>query len=676
MPKTYGKRICPFCNKGFEATHPRQRVCKDDHFAPCPRCGKPVKIIDTSYASFLKSGPKLCKECSIAVVSEKRKNRPAEEKQKTLEKRKQTNLQRYGTEFASQNPDIHQKAVDTFRKNYGVDWVFASKDIQEKSRLTLNKTHGVDRPMQSSEIASNVSEKLKANADVLKVQREETCIERYGVPNAMQNPEITERCFASIEAKYGTRGAISIPEIQNKIREHNLAKYGVEWITQSENVKDTIRKNNMSVYGVEYPQQLPQFKEQFKQTIQERYGVDAPMQSAEIREKSRQTCLTKYGVPVVPKSSNYKMQRVSNPNQLKQWEQFLDSPRAYIQSYYSEPVSVFELCQQLGVTDTPIYEVIQRENLSDIVKHRASKIECEVASYLNQVKSDLNVIHNSRNIINPLELDLYLPDYQIAIECNPTATHNSSILDPWGGLPKEPSYHVHKTKECEKNEVFLFHIFGYEWTHRQDQIKSMLRNLVNCSERKIYARNTCVVELPAKQCADFLNANHRQGSLDCKIRLGLVENSSDELVAVMTFNKPRPGMGQKSDDNTSIYELSRFCSLCNTRVVGGASKLFSYFCKIYKPAKVISFSDRAHTRGSLYDTLGFTRVRESDPGYVWVNYKTDEYLHRTRCQKANLPKLFNEPSLDIEHQTEKEIMRSHGYVQVFDCGVVRWEWSP
>ena len=51
------------------------------------------------------------------------------------------------------------------------------------------------------------------------------------------------------------------------------------------------------------------------------------------------------------------------------------------------------------------------------------------------------------------------------------------------------------------------------------------------------------------------------------------------------------------------------------------------------------------------------------------------YLNRLSTQKKNLRKLFNDPELDIENQTEQQIMSSHGFVQVFDSGTIRWEYT-
>ena len=143
----------------------------------------------------------------------------------------------------------------------------------------------------------------------------------------------------------------------------------------------------------------------------------------------------------------------------------------------------------------------------------------------------------------------------------------------------------------------------------------------------------------------------------------------------MTFSRPRKFMGKLEDSNTSDWELVRFCNMCGTSVVGGASKLFKYFTRTHPFDVIYSFSDIAHTRGTLYKKLGFTFIHRSTPNYVWVSIKDDSYYTRVKCQKHNLPKLFDDPSIDIANNTESHIMIEHGYVQVFDSGCIRWEYS-
>lgn len=111
--------------------------------------------------------------------------------------------------------------------------------------------------------------------------------------------------------------------------------------------------------------------------------------------------------------------------------------------------------------------------------------------------------------------------------------------------------------------------------------------------------------------------------------------------------------------------------------MGGASKLFTHYLNNIhsdESGKIISFSDRAHTRGNLYSKLGFVPVNSSNPGYVWVSMIDDSYYNRVSCQKRNLQKLFNDTSIDVDNQTERQIMESRGYAQVFDSGTIRWEY--
>ena len=300
-------------------------------------------------------------------------------------------------------------------------------------------------------------------------------------------------------------------------------------------------------------------------------------------------------------------------------------------------------------------------------------MEDEIITYLKSLSTDIEIIHNSKKEITPLELDIYLPEYKFAIECNPTITHNSSFKDPWGQNPKQYMYHKQKSDMCEEKGIQLFHIFGYEWTYKKEIIKSMIANDLGFTSNRLYARNTEVCEITSDECKEFLNTNHRQGNTFASIRLGLKDKKTNELVSVMTFNKIRSTIGKNS--RFDGYELSRFCSKLDTLVIGGASKLFKYFLNNFPGIDIVSFSDKAHTSGKLYQVLGFHKVSESTPSYVWVNMKDDSYYTRVTCQKKNLCKLFHDNSIDVENKTEKQIMEEHGYAQVFDSGVIRWEYT-
>ena len=199
----------------------------------------------------------------------------------------------------------------------------------------------------------------------------------------------------------------------------------------------------------------------------------------------------------------------------------------------------------------------------------------------------------------------------------------------------------------------------------------MLRNLIGCNSTKVYARQCEIREVNSKDAFDFLMANHRQSGVHSKFRYGLYYN--DELVSLMTFGKMRNTLGIGNEDLSDCWELVRFCNKLNTSVVGGASKLFKHFIKVHNPVRIRSFSDRAHTKGTLYKTLGFSAISQSSEQYVWVNLADNKAYNRVNAQKHNLKKFFKDDTLDLT-KTERQIMEEHGYVQVFDSGTITWEW--
>ena len=67
-------------------------------------------------------------------------------------------------------------------------------------------------------------------------------------------------------------------------------------------------------------------------------------------------------------------------------------------------------------------------------------------------------------------------------------------------------------------------------------------------------------------------------------------------------------------------------------------------------------------------------MTKSNPGYVWVATATDIAYNRVNAQKHNLKHFLHDDTIDLA-KTEKQIMEEHGFVQVFDSGTIRWEWS-
>jgi len=273
------------------------------------------------------------------------------------------------------------------------------------------------------------------------------------------------------------------------------------------------------------------------------------------------------------------------------------------------------------------------------------------------IKENYNgeIIVNTKNIISPYELDIYIPEFNFAIEYDGIFFHSIGKHNFFKNIDKK--YHLMKTELCEDKNIHLFHIFSNEWLNpkKQDIWKSkILIKLHSNKIKKLDARKCIIKEIDYKTSKEFLENNHLQGYTQDKIRYGLFYNN--ELVSVMTFGKSR-------FDKNIEYELLRFSSKINHKVIGGASKLLKYFERNYKPKSIISYANRRWSKGNLYEKLGFEFIKNTNPNYFY--YKDRKLYNRLKFQKHKLKDLLE--NFD-ENKTEYENMLDNNYRIIFDCG--------
>lgn len=345
--------------------------------------------------------------------------------------------------------------------------------------------------------------------------------------------------------------------------------------------------------------------------------------------------LEKYGV------SNIKYLNVDIPIETK--EQMI----SIINSFENKP-SYAEIAELTGYsTNSPIIQKVKRWGLEDKIDYRKSPLESKIADFLDS--NGIKYTRNDRNILAPKELDFVIEDKKIAIEVNDTWTHNSTTEH----FQKDKKYHLNKTQEAKEKGYYLIHIFEYEL----NKIDLVLSPVLD--KKRIFARKCKVMRPTPKETRAFLEKYHRQGAGSyCSINVGLEFNG--ELVQVMNFRRAR-------NSTEGDYELYRLCSKNDIIVVGGASKLFSHSLGILDSNKIYSYCDMAHNLGGVYEKLGFHLLRESEPNYKWVHLKKQDVLSRESTMKHKLVEAGFDPN-----KTEKEIMVSRGYVQVFDSGNQVW----
>lgn len=407
----------------------------------------------------------------------------------------------------------------------------------------------------------------------------------------------------------------------------------------------------MSKYGVSNNGQLSHAIETRKELYSNKEAV------SKITQQVKQTKLELYG------DENY-----NNINQIKEtwkekytmdyWAERLDNEdykHLYDKEYMENLIKQhdpIEISNMLNVHVQTVYRYLNTHGIRDPYK---SMTEIELVGFLQSLGIS-NIIRNTRKLIpSGKEIDIYLPDYNLAIEYDGVYWHHEDVPHI------TRTYHKDKFIECQILGIQLITIFSTFWINKKDIVKQLLINKLGINTTSIFARKCIIKSLETYEIKDFLNSNHIQGYTTSSINYGLYHN--DELISVMTFGKcnSRIGIGKQEDG----FELIRYAS--SKRVVGGASKLLNHFIKEHRPNKIVSYSNNEWSDGNMYKVLGFELETEIKPSYCYISPNGSKMYHRFNYSKQKLVKKGFDKSL-----TEREITKQLKLLKLWDCGKKRW----
>lgn len=361
-------------------------------------------------------------------------------------------------------------------------------------------------------------------------------------------------------------------------------------------------------------------------------------------EKRKATCIEKFGADNIKSINPYL-------NQLRD-KGLCESLYAKYDRSMHKLVEVTELSEKTIRIYLHAHEIIDKKKTIG---------EIEIFDYLKSLGiTEDEIIIGDRKILNGKELDFYLPKYNLAIEYNGVHWHAESEYN----LRIDKNYHLNKVKECNSKGILLLHVYCFQWQYKNQIVKNRIKTKLQLNNHRIFARKTIIREIPNSEYQNFLKTYHIQGSVVSAVKIGLF--SGDNLVAVIGFSKSRSIIGKKNTDDENTWELLRYCSV--GVVVGGLSKLLTYFKKLYKPTLIRTFSDNSWNTGKSYEVVGFKKVKETTPGYWYYKIGDTSMQHRSNFTKKKLIKL------GFDHNsTESEIMKQMKYYKLWDCGNSVWE---
>lgn len=602
----------------------------------------------------------------------------------TNEKKKLTNLKKFGTEWASQNKEISLKTKKTNLDRWGTEVALHSVELKNKINENNIKKWGASHPMKSDKLKFSIKknnlekwgfESVLQN-DEVREKIKKTNLERYGVENPLQNYEIREKikktnlerygdenynnrekCLLTNLERYG-KHFTQTSEYINKLKITSIEKYGEEFPSKSDLVKKKIKKTKLNRHGNENYNNI----DKIKSTNLLRWGDESALKNKEVRKKIELTNLEKYGFKTNLMTEDIILKRLESSYKnnkhrcISKYEKII--PTEYQILDYDDGIFIIKHTDhEFNIGIGLIYDRLKISN-ECVICTKCNPLNSNSSSGENEIKKWLESIgvaveSKRRDILNGKEIDIYLEEYKLGIEFNGLFWHSDRFKNKW--------YHRSKTEECNLLDIDLIHIFEDDWVHKKDIIKSIIKNRIGINGIKIYARSCQISEISHKACKKFLEDNHIQGYARSKFKYGLFKDG--ELISVMT-------LGERKTNSKSEFELIRFCNKLNTTVIGSASKLLKHFINVEKyKGKIISYADISIFSGKLYEKIGFKYIHKTKPNYFWI---VDGVRHHRF--KYNKRKLVDKYNADID-STENDIMKSMGYYKIWSCGQSRYEIS-
>lgn len=398
--------------------------------------------------------------------------------------------------------------------------------------------------------------------------------------------------FSKINNTYCSTKCLNIdPEIKDKIKNTNIEKYGVDNPAKNIKIQTKIKETNIKKYGVDNPAKAKEVQDKTKQTNKIKYGTNYTFQSDEIKNKIKLTKTIKY------KDSHYtNTAKQSKTVITKSYYNFfteekfkLIKPLFSLQEY--EGVGYYKtykwLCLKCNNSfEDHCYSHIPVCPICFPLKHGRSNMELEIFNFLLSLNIKANLYDNT--IIYPKELDLTIPEKNLAIEFNGLYWHSK----------KEINYHMNKTELCEEKGYKLIHIWEQDWINKQNIIKHNIKQIFNCNNTTEF---TAIKEINDNDKNHFLTQNSLYDIADSDLNIGLLYN--DILIQLITFKNIVGKSWQILSNTNKIYH----------NIPHGTKIILDYFIKRRNPSTLICSTDRNFSQEIDYINCGFNIIDKTTP---------------------------------------------------------------
>lgn len=272
-----------------------------------------------------------------------------------------------------------------------------------------------------------------------------------------------------------------------------------------------------------------------------------------------------------------------------------------------------------------------------------SKEETEIYEWVKQlcpdaIQSDKSVLSKMGKRGHSLELDIYIPSANVAIEYNGRHYHSTQHLMKSKNISftEAKNWHRNKSLACEEKGIRLIHIWDYEWQDERKQrvLKNIILGAIKQLPRRVYARECKVCSYKQgcdkwSELNEFFAENNIQGNRGGSIVYTLEKDG--EILMAYKFGRPSGGRAKQKYQ----YEMVRGASANGVQVIGGATKLWKHFIREQDPDSVVYYIDYNYFNGNSVEKIGLECVGgQAGVKNYWV--KTREVKNREPSRHAEV----------------------------------------
>jgi hypothetical protein len=262
-------------------------------------------------------------------------------------------------------------------------------------------------------------------------------------------------------------------------------------------------------------------------------------------------------------------------------------------------------------------------------ENSTSESEIEFRNFISKLYEG-RILPNDRTIIRPREIDIYLPEINVAFEYNGLYWHSAEKLH-------NNLYHQMKMKMCLEKGVTLYQFFEDEWLYKPDAVKSFVKRVLEVP----------MIHIEANAC-DFLEINKDEATVFIQNDALVCNNIEYNAVYGLYFQNTLQSVAlvNETDDYVEIMGVHDR----NETIVDGAfDRVVSELKRLYSSKIMYVRVDRRLDNVQKYLNKGFVFVEEFLPDY---NYVVRDF----RIPKNNI---------------EEFLENNERVLKIYDCGAER-----